>query len=128
MSFDPVFRPVGDTLTSLFGITGTYTSVTEDAIDFSTGSISSTNDAQTITMTPPSAYVVTSVDGSIVKSHDMSVIISGVEWDRVFNVQPQADDLITVNNVTYTVINPNPIYSGNLVAAYKFQMSGGESA
>ena len=126
MAFDNVFRPVGTTLVNLFGVPATYTAKTDSGIDTESGLPFTQEDAQTLTMTPPSAYKIEEVDGTIVQRHDMNVYISGEAWDLVFpDVQPQIGDEVLINNQEYTVVNPNPVYSGLLVAAYKLQLRRG---
>ena len=126
MAFDSTFRAVGTTLTKLFGVASTYTAKTDSGIDTTTGSPTTNEDAQTLTMTPPSAYDIAAIDGTIIQSHDMSTYVDGASWDIAFpSVQPQIGDEVLINNQTYTVVNPNPVYSGLLVAAYKFQLRRG---
>ena len=126
MAFDNVFRPVGSTLVDLYGVPSTYTAKTDSGIDTTTGLPSTTENSQTLTMTPPSAYKIEEVDGSIIQSHDMNTYIAGEAWDLAFpSVQPQIGDEVTINGQEYTVVNPNPVYSGLLVAAYKLQLRRG---
>jgi len=130
-AFDTVFRDVAKNLISLFGVTSTageYTSIAFSAIDVDTsaptGNVSTT---LPLNMSPPLKFAIGDVDGTTITTKDMQIIIAGPDWDAQFSVQPTVNDILKVNGLAFRVINPNPIYSGNLVAAYKMQVRAGHA-
>ena len=131
--FDTKFRALGKKLVGKFGVTtGTYRSASRTPINpmdiiSGGGEVTNTSNDQAITMSPPLRYKKMDIDGSTIQSHDMYVIISGEDWDVAYpSATPQANDSLIINSENFIVINPDLIYSGEQVAAYKIQVRRGK--
>ena len=134
--FDTVFRDVGKDLVGLFGVQqggsdaakGQYTSIAFGKVNKSTGTATNPTTIKTLDMSPPLSYKKEDVEPGLIEVGDCKIIIAAIDWDAAFpGVQPKTNDIILVNGHTFRVIEPNPITSGNLVAAYKMQVRDGHA-
>lgn len=133
--FDDIFRGVGKDLIGLFGVQqgdndvakGAYTSIGFTKVDKSTGETVNTSVTAAIDMSPPLQYSIEDVPPGLIVAGDCQIFIAAIDWDAAFSRQPQVNDLISVNGKSFRVIQPNPITSGNLVAAYKMQVREGHA-
>ena len=71
-------------------------------------------------VSPPAPYSSRQIDGTMIQAHDLQcyVAASGLGFT------PSLSDEMTVtfDSVVWSVKGFNPLYSGELVAAYKFQL------
>ena len=134
--FDAIFGDVANDLVGLFGVQqggsdpvkGQYEKVTFGAVDLDTNEATKAANAQTIDMSPPLKYKTKDLVPQLIEADDCKVIISGQDWVSAFPSEtPAVGDILTINGENFFVVNPNPIYSGNDVAAYKMQCRQGHS-
>lgn len=140
--FDTIFGKMAKDIVGLFGVQqgdsdvlkGSYNKVANGRVDPNTNVATRVSNIQAIDMSPPIAYKIEnmklgferSTAPSLIQAGDCQILIAGQDWDTAFpNDQPQTDDVITINNFAFFVVEPNPIYSGNDVAVYKMQVRKG---
>jgi len=125
-AFDDVFVPVATTLVDLFGVSATYTTTAEGAMDFATGGITVTEVDVGVTATPPAAYQKEDMNDTI-RTHDLSSMVAGAQWRALkgTTVHPESGDKLTINSETYTIVSTSPLYSGEEVAVYTLQLRRG---
>lgn len=130
-TFDVSFRALAQKLVAKFGVsTGTYTLITHGTMNDDTNKVEgSTTNAQVITMSPPVSYKKEDIDGSLILSDDFKVYIAAPDFETAFgaNAKVQTDDIVLINGITARVIEANPIYSGEQVAAYAVQLRRGQN-
>ena len=134
--FDDVFGEVAADLIGLFGVQqggsdttkGQYSKVTTGRVDPATSIATKAANAQAIDMSPPLKFKIKDLLPGLIEAGDCQVMIAGLDWLAVFpNDVPAVGDIVSINNVSLFVINPNPIYSGNDVAVYKMQVRQGHA-
>ena len=79
-----------------------------------------------MTATPPSGYTAENINDQVLV-HDFSCYIGGAQWRTRFGTNvPAAGDTLDINDLSLVVIKPNPIYSGEVAAAYELQLRRGK--
>lgn len=146
--FDIIFGEVATDLIELFGVQqgevsgglpatlpatldsakGSYTVITFGKVDLDTNEAPKTVNTHDLDMSPPIKFKIKDLEPGLIEAGDCQLLIAGRDWDAAFpNDQPKVGDILSVNNVKFFVINPNPIYSGNDVAVYKMQVRQGHA-
>lgn len=130
--FDVKFRALARKLIAKFGVTtGTYTRVIAGGMNDDTNKVEgSTTDTQPLPMSPPIRYDQAEIDGTNIKYDDFIIYIAAPDFEEAFDpaLKVIPEDIIEVNGVTVRVIKPDPIYSGEQVAAYKIQVRKGPNS
>ena len=130
-SFDLKFRALAVKLIKKFGVTlgnGTVARVTPGVMDQSTGKIVNTTDVKIISMSPPVRYKQKDIDGTSIQSDDFKVFIAGADWDAAFpGEELKPNEVLILNGITVRVLEPNPVYSGDLIALYAMQCRKGSA-
>ena len=131
-AFDIRFRALAVRLIAKFGVTignGVVVRYTPGVMDQATGKIVVAEDSQTVPMSPPVDYKKGDIDGTNIQEDDFIIYIAGADWDDAFPAEElKPHELLTVNGISTRVIQPNPIYSGDLIAAYAAQCRRGQDA
>lgn len=130
--FDTKFRALAKNLIGKFGVTtGVYTSIGVGVMNDDTNSIEMQDSAQqNLVMSPPVRFDRRDIDGTLITYDDFRVYIAAPDFEDAFTSStfPKTSDILEINGITLSVIQPNPIYSGELVAAYRLQVRKGQNA
>lgn len=128
---DIKFRALAKKLIAKFGVStgnGKINRPVRGAYDKATGEITVTNNEQIIPMSPPVRYKKKDINGTTIQSDDFKVYIAGSDWDDAFPGEPpRPDEIVTINNIVVRILDPGPIYSGDLVAAYAIHCRKGSA-
>lgn len=72
----------------------------------------------TVKCSPPSAYEQRYVDGKLIQQGDAKLILAG----QGLAFTPALGQSVTIDGVVWRVLGVDPIYSGELIAAWKVQV------
>lgn len=120
-ALDTKMRAVAENLISRFGKAATWVHVSSVTPNPATGTASRTTTSYSVTISPPQAFdpssmrTATQFDaGDVSTSGEVGVTLaaSGLAFT------PAVGDLVTIDSKTWQVVGVQPIYSGELVAAY----------
>lgn len=85
--------------------------------DWSTGIVSTTTATHTVKCSPPEPFNQRYVDGDLIRVGDMETLFAAQDLPFTPALNMRIDD-------KWTAIRVDPIYSGDLVAAWKVQLRG----
>ena len=122
-ALDTRMRALANRLIPKYGATLTYTSTTPAAYTNGAGWGSASTSTDSI-VGVVSNFDQNLIDNSNIKNGDLKIIIDAQAIDDA-SITPSTDDTITLNSVVYQVVSVTPIPSGELNAAYEFQVRQG---
>lgn len=126
------FRALAVKMIAKFGVSagnGAIVRYTPGPMNQATGEIDLVEDSQSVPMSPPVQYKKADVDGTNVQADDFKVYIPGPDWDAAFSGESmKPNEQLTLNGIPVRIIEPNPIYSGDLIAVYAAQCRRGQDA
>lgn len=85
------------------------------AVNVSTGRVSGTPDSWSVKVTPPAPVKQSLVDGDVVQTRDAAMLVAA--QDIVFT--PTIGQRVVVDSLSYKVVKVIPLYSGELICAYR---------
>ena len=117
-ALDSTFRPLAVDLARQFGKTVTLVRVTGSTFDPSTGQTTETTDETTFAAVPPQAFSFDRIDGSLVQSSDTLLGLPALSVPAA----PTLEDKVKLDGHTWSIVQVQPTYSGELVALYQVQL------
>lgn len=114
---DTVFRDLAANLIPEFGSTAAWIK-TAEAYDASSGKATVTETSNAVVISPPEPYNQSYIDGEVIKLGDAQALLQG----KGLAFTPDIGDVVLHKSVRWRVVGLNPIYSGELIAAYEVQL------
>jgi hypothetical protein len=127
--FDSVFSGVSgvaETLLGTLGITCNVHLKPSENYNPATGeTVSDEAEIFTVKCSPPANYQINEIDGTNILNGDIKLIIGAAQLKRAIttvNKERLERSTIEINGEYLTVVSVEPIYSGELISAYKLQL------
>lgn len=117
MTLDATARNTAEYLADQYGKEITYRQVSS-SYDPTTGQNTETTTDHTVKTAPPSAYTQRQLDSSQVQVGDLRVILP----DKPISFTPSTSDRVVIDGVIGSIVQANPLYSGELVAYWDLQV------
>lgn len=114
---DTIFRDLAPKLIGDFGSSATWKS-TSEAYSAATGKTTVTETDYSIVISPPEPYNNRMIDGEVIQVGDAQCLLQG----KGLAFTPAIADVVLHKTVRWKVVGLNPIYSGELIAAYEVQL------
>lgn len=117
-NLDTVFPGLAARLIDQFGATASLEMVSKTD-DLVTGKVTESISAKNVRITPPEPFSVGLIDGTLVEAGDMSTLVAaeGLAASPVAN-----RDRLVFADEAWQIVSIDPIYSGELAAAYRLQL------
>lgn len=117
-ALDDALIPVVLQLITDFGKDMTFTVISSESFDASTGSVTTTDSTVTIKGSPPSPYEERYIDGDLIQDGDAEVFIasSGLTFT------PENGQVVTFDSERWVVQKVGKVFSGESIAAYRLQL------
>lgn len=116
MTLDASLRPVARKLIAKLGKDATITRTAQGAFDPVTGTHGApTETPYSVKVTPPKQFRKELVDGNAIQRQDFQVSLAAEQLTFTPNIET---DTITIDSKVYSIVNADPVYSGELVVKY----------
>lgn len=117
-ALDSVFRPLAPALINKFGTAATLRRRTS-AFTASTGVATQTDADTAVVITPPAPFKESRIEKGLAIVGDMQCMVAA----QGLAIAPSAEtDHVVHAGIEWHVVDVQPVYSGNLVAAYKLHL------
>lgn len=117
-TLDALFPGLAARLIDRFGAVASLETVTK-VDDLVSGNVTETAVTAKIKITPPEPFTIGLIDGTLVEAGDMTTLVAGQDMATA----PTANrDRLVFAADTWQIVAVDPIYSGDLVAAYRLQL------
>lgn len=116
-ALDPVMAKLALDLINQFGGQATYRRV-QRAYDAGVGNVVESLQDISCRISPPSPYVDDRIDGTSIQRGDAECLVARM----ALTVTPVQEDRLLFKGVTWTIVEVDPIYSGDEIAAFTLQL------
>ena len=117
-TLDALFPGLAARLIDRFGATASLETVSKSD-DLATGKVNETATAASVKITPPEPFTVGLIDGTLVEAGDMTTLVAA----EGLNTAPHTNrDRLVFSGETWQIVGVEPIYSGDVAAAYRLQL------
>lgn len=124
-AYDTKFRSLSARLVDKFGVNVTLTRASETFSEITNKPTVGTPISYTIKVSPPVAAGYSEIDGARVLATDLfcTAAATNTGGSPVNGLPPNVDkDTLTYAGVVYKIVGCQPVYSGDLPAAYRLQL------